>query len=156
MKKEKTAILGFGNPVRADDGVGVYVAQELAQEINNDEVQVFDMGTSAFEVLYKLQGHDQLILVDAVINSGEPEGTLFNLPADAIKAEINDDPMLFLHGLKWDQALSYAKKILGDEYPEKVEVYLIAIDNTAFNVGMSQSVKDGALKLIDIIKKRFN
>ncbi|MEL6968786.1 MAG: hydrogenase maturation protease [Bacteroidota bacterium] len=154
---KNTAVLGFGNPVRADDGVGIYVVQQLQEQLGEREnLSVFDMGTAAFEVLFKLKGHDRIILVDAVINSEEPVGTAFRLPAEAVEAEIEDDPLVFLHGLKWHQALSYARKMLGDEYPEEVIVYLIAIDSTRFNVGMTDEAKAGGDKVVQFLLEELN
>ncbi len=154
---KQTAVLGFGNPVREDDGVGIYVIDELKKELGDQEnLSIFDMGTSAFEVLFKLKGHDRIILVDAVINTGEAVGTIYKLPASAIESEIKDDPMVFLHSLKWDQALSYAKKMLGDDYPENIEVYLIAIDSTKFNVGMTAEGKAGGDKIVKILLEELS
>ncbi|MEL6720499.1 MAG: hydrogenase maturation protease [Bacteroidota bacterium] len=149
---KKTAVLGFGNPVRADDGVGIYVIDELKKQLeDNEKISVFDMGTSAFEVLFKLKGHEKIILVDAVVNTGEVVGTTYKLPASAVEAEIEDDPMVFLHSLKWSQALSYAKKMLQDEYPDDIDVYLIAIDSTKFNVGMTEEAKQGGDKIVNLL-----
>lgn len=154
---QKTAVLGFGNPVRADDGVGIYVIDQLKERLEeNEHLSIFDMGTSAFEVLFKLKGHDRIILIDAVINTGEPVGTTYKLPASEVEGQIEDDPMVFLHGLKWNQALSYARKMLGTDYPENIEVYLIAIDSTKFNVGMTDKGKAGADKIIDILVKELS
>lgn len=156
MKNEKAAVLGFGNPVRQDDGVGVYVVQRLKDALNEvASVSIFDMGTSAFETLFKIKGHDHVILVDAVINSEQEVGTLFKMPADEIEASIQDDPMVFLHGLKWDQALSYARKMLGDDYPERIDVYLIAISDTQFNIGMSDAARAGGDRLVSILKEEL-
>ncbi len=154
---KKTAVLGFGNPVRADDGVGIYVIDQLKKQLGSQEnLSIFDMGTSAFEVLFKLKGHDRIILVDAVINTGEPVGTIYKLPASEIESEIKDDPMVFLHSLKWDQALSYAKKMLRDDYPEDIEVYLIAIDSTKFNVGMTPEGTAGADKIVKLLLEELS
>lgn len=149
--------MGFGNPCRSDDGVGCYVIEELKKQIgeDNEEISIFDMGTSAFEVLFNLKGHDRIIIVDAVVNSGEADGTLYKLPASEINAAIQDDPMVFLHSLKWDQALSYAKKILTDEYPENIEVYLIAVSNLKLDIQLSEPVKNAGDKVIDIILKEL-
>lgn len=151
----KTAILGFGNPVRSDDAIGVYVVNELQKKMQHrEDVTVFDMGTSAFETLFKLKGHQRIIIVDGVINSGEADGTLFCLPASEIQAQIQNDPMLFLHGMKWDQALSYAKKMMGDEFPEQfIKVYLVAISEIKINMELSDVVKAAGDKLIDTIIK---
>ncbi|MEZ4931340.1 MAG: hydrogenase maturation protease [Saprospiraceae bacterium] len=154
---EKIAILGFGNPVREDDGVGIYIIEKFKENIGLAEnISIFDMGTSAFEVLFKLKGHDHIILVDAVINSGEPVGSIFKLPASEINAQIQDDPMVFLHSLKWDQALSYAKKMLGEDYPQNIEVYLIAIDDTRFNVGMTDAAIKGGDKVVKLLLDELN
>ena len=145
----KTAIMGFGNPVRSDDAIGIYVIEELRKRLANSTlVNIFDMGTAAFEVLFGLKGHDKIILIDAVINTNEPVGTLFKVPAEEVLRAPQDDPMVFLHGMKWDQALSYAKKILGDEYPEDISVYLIAIDNTKLEVDLSEEVKIAGDKVV--------
>ena len=145
----KTAIMGFGNPVRSDDAVGIYVIEELQKTIGNtDVISIFDMGTAAFEVLFKLKGHHKIIMVDAVINTNEPVGTLFKVPAEEVLRAPQDDPLVFLHGMKWDQALSYAKKILGDDYPDDISVYLIAIDNTKLEVDLSEVVKQAGDKVV--------
>ncbi|HOY05432.1 MAG TPA: hydrogenase maturation protease [Saprospiraceae bacterium] len=150
---KNTAILGFGNPVRSDDGVGCMVIDELKKRLGETPpgVSLIDMGTSAFEVLFQLKGHERIILVDGVINTNEPDGTLYRLPASAVDAAIQDDPMVFLHSLKWDQALSYAKKILGAEYPEDISVYLISVTNTRLDLGISEVVLQAGLKVTDLI-----
>lgn len=144
--------MGFGNPVRSDDGIGCYVIDRLRAALGPvDHVSLFDMGTSAFEVLFQLQGHNRILIVDAVVNTGEVPGTLYKLPAEAVEAAIQDDPMVFLHSLKWDQALSYARKILRDDYPTDVQVYLIAVDNTRLDVDLSEPVKAAGDKVVELI-----
>ena len=129
------------------------MVNELQKHLkDNESISVFDMGTSAFEILFKLKGHQRIIIVDGVINSGEADGTLFCLPASEINAQIQDDPLVFLHGMKWDQALSYAKKLMGDEFSEtKILVYLVAISEIKINMELSDTVKAAGDKLIETI-----
>lgn len=148
----KTAIMGFGNPVRSDDAIGIYVIEELKKIIgDNDNISILDMGTAAFEVLFGLKGHQKIVLVDAVINSNEPVGTLFKVPAEEVMRAPQDDPLVFLHGMKWDQALSYAKKILQEEYPDDIQVYLIAVENTRLEVELSKEVQEAGDKVVQHI-----
>jgi hydrogenase maturation protease len=148
----KTAIMGFGNPVRSDDAIGCYVIEQLQKKgIASEAVTLLDMGTGAFEVLFKLQGHQRIIIVDAVINTGDPVGSLYKVPAEEIDAAIIDDPMVFLHSIKWDQALSYAKKILREDYPNDISVYLIAVDNTRIEIELSEVVQVAGDKVVDYI-----
>ncbi len=153
----KTAIMGFGNPVRSDDAIGIYVIEQLKKTLEEKEdISIFDRGTSAFEVLFGLKGHDKIILVDAAMNTSEPVGTLFKVPAEEVLRAPQNDPMVFLHGMKWDQALSYAKKILQNEYPEDIQVYLIAIENTKLEVDLSEAVREAGDKVVSHILEDLN
>lgn len=149
--------MGFGNPCRSDDAVGIYVIEQLKKLFELDEdINVFDMGTGAFEVLFKLKGHSKIILADAVINTGEPPGTLYKVPAEEILRTPVDDPMVFLHSLKWDQALSYAKKILQEDYPKDIQVYLIAIDDTKLEMHLSEPVRLAGDKVVALIQEELS
>ena len=149
--------MGFGNPVRSDDGIGCYVIAQLKKLMGEDSaVTILDMGTSAFEVLYQLKGHHRILIVDAVINTGEPVGTLYKVPAAEVMSAPQEDPMVFLHSLKWDQALSYAKRMLGDEYPDDIQVYLIAVDNTRLEVELSQPVQEAGDKVVELMMQELN
>lgn len=152
----RTAIMGFGNPCRSDDAVGIYVIDELKKIWGNQpNIALLDMGTGAFEVLFQLKGHQKIILVDAVINTGEAPGTLYKVPAAEVAAAPQDDPMVFLHSIKWDQALSYAKKILREEYPEDITVFLIAIDDTKLEMALSETVREAGNKVVQLIQQEL-
>ncbi len=156
-EQQPIAILGFGNPVREDDGAGIHVIELLKEALgSNPQIAIYDMGTAAFEVLFRLQAHEHIIIVDAVINSGEAPGTIFRLPAHAIEAHIQDDPLVFLHQLKWDQALSYTKKILGDTFEQKqIDVWLIAIEHTRFNLEMSPTIRTACKRVAQHIMEQL-
>jgi len=126
--------------------------EELQKKIgDNASISIFDMGTAAFEVLFGLKGHQKIILVDAVINSNEKVGTLFKVPAEEVLQTPEENPMVFLHSMKWSQALSYAKKILQDEYPDDIQVYLIAVENTKLDVDLSKKVQEAGDKVVNLI-----
>ncbi len=148
--------MGFGNPCRSDDAIGLYVVEELKKIFSdNEQISIFDMGTGAFEVLFKLKDHAAIILVDAVINTGDAPGTLYKVPAEEVLRAPIDDPMVFLHSLKWDQALSYAKKILQNDYPANIQVYLIAVDDTRIEINLSEPVRLAGDKVIHLIKNEL-
>jgi hydrogenase maturation protease len=150
------AIMGFGNPCRSDDAIGIYVMDELKKRVGESPgISLFDMGTGAFEVLFKLKGHRTIILVDAVVNTGEAPGTLYKVPAEEVAAAPQDDPMVFLHSIKWDQALSYAKKILRDEYPNDITVFLIAIDDTRLEMRLSDAVRQAGNQVVQLIEQEL-
>jgi hydrogenase maturation protease len=58
-------ILGLGNPVQGDDGVGCRVAQELEQRALPDNVEVLEGGTPGIGLLNLIEGRARVIIVDA-------------------------------------------------------------------------------------------
>jgi len=72
-------VLGIGNLVMSDDGVGVIVAQKLQQSYRfPDNVEVMDGGTLGLDLLPKLENISHLILIDAV-ETGKKAGTCIRL-----------------------------------------------------------------------------
>jgi hydrogenase maturation protease len=69
----KVLVLGIGNLVMSDDGVGVKVVQQLQREyFFGENVEIMDGGTLGLDLLPKLEGIDHLIVVDAVETGREP------------------------------------------------------------------------------------
>jgi hydrogenase maturation protease len=69
----KVLVLGIGNLVMSDDGVGVKVIQHLQREYGFAEnVEIMDGGTLGLDLLPKLEGIDHLIVVDAVETGRKP------------------------------------------------------------------------------------
>ncbi len=77
-KVDKILILGIGNTLLADEGVGVHVANHLSQKKLPDHVEVVDGGTGSFALLGIMQSADRVILIDATID-GEKPGTIKRL-----------------------------------------------------------------------------
>ncbi|MEM8560572.1 MAG: hydrogenase maturation protease, partial [Bacteroidota bacterium] len=98
-----------------------------------------------------LRGHDRLRFVDAALNTGHPVGTVFKVPAEQLEREVNSDPLVFLHVLKWNQALSYARQILREQYPDDVEVYLVAIENTGLDAEMSPAAETAVDRVVEAL-----
>lgn len=83
---EKTLILGVGNLLMSDDGVGVHVVQRLAaSRVLPDEVQAVDGGTCGLDLLQYFEGVDHLIVVDAA-NLNRPPGSIQRLMGEQVPA----------------------------------------------------------------------
>ena len=69
----KTLVLGIGNPLMQDDGVGVYAVQRL-QTLYPDlpQVEFVDGGTLSFSLIGEIEGATNLIVIDAAQFSNEP------------------------------------------------------------------------------------
>ena len=77
-------VLGIGNTVMSDDGVGVKVVQSLQEQYRfPDHVELLDGGTLGLDLLPKLEGISRLIIVDAV-ETGSAPGTCVRLSGDEL------------------------------------------------------------------------
>jgi hydrogenase maturation protease len=82
----KTLVLGVGNKLLSDEGVGVHVVERLAAGFGiPKEVQLLDGGTLGMDLLYYLEGIENLLLVDAVETHKEP-GTMIRLEGEEVPA----------------------------------------------------------------------
>lgn len=77
-------LLGVGNVLMADEGLGVHVVNELEKRfVFPENVRCVDGGTSTNELLGDLENLDQLIVIDAV-RAGKPPGTMVRLEGSAV------------------------------------------------------------------------
>lgn len=65
----KILVLGVGNYLMGDEGVGVHVATKLQKMNLSPEVTVMDGGTGGFHLLEHLETHEKVILIDATMDA---------------------------------------------------------------------------------------
>lgn len=96
----KVLVLGIGNLVMSDDGVGVKVVHRLQKEYwFADQVEIMDGGTLGLDLLPKLEGIDRLIIVDAVETGMEP-GTCIRLSGEELPIALETKVSPHQMGLK--------------------------------------------------------
>jgi hydrogenase maturation protease len=96
----KFLVLGIGNLVMSDDGVGVKVVQRLQREYHFAEiVEIMDGGTLGLDLLPKLEGVERLIVVDAVETGGKP-GTCVRLAGEELPIALETKVSPHQMGLK--------------------------------------------------------
>ena len=80
------AIFGLGNPLMADEGVGVKVIEALSRRGDlPEEVELIDLGTGGWRVLHETAGRRVLIFVDCAL-MGEPPGTMRRFRPDQVRS----------------------------------------------------------------------
>jgi hydrogenase maturation protease len=68
----KLLVLGIGNYLMGDEGIGVHIAQRLSNESLPENIDVIDGGTGGFHLLAYFENYDHLILVDATLDGNTP------------------------------------------------------------------------------------
>lgn len=137
-------VIGCGNLMRRDDGVGVIVAQRLMDRLRAQPVpgvQAFDCGTAGFEVMRRARGSRALCVVDAS-QSGAPAGSIHELSGDALATR--ELPQVNLHEFRWDYALAVGRALYKDEFPKDVRVILVEAAELGHGEGLSPQVVQAA------------
>ena len=114
-KYDRVAVVGVGNLLLRDEGIGVHVCHALQELDLPDRVEIIDGGTSP-EALAYLEPADKLIIIDAVKAGGKP-GTIYRFHPDDLMPE--NEGMTSLHELGLMSSLKMMS-LMGNKHKEVV------------------------------------
>ena len=142
-----TLVLGMGNPILSDDGLGLEVARRLRRLPMPDGVEIAESEVAGLRLLELLRGYRKAILVDA-LKTGRPAGEIVRLDA-------ND----FRGGHRWGSAHSIhlgTALELGDELgyamPTECVVYAVEADDVeTFGEELCPAVAEAAGTVVGLV-----
>jgi hydrogenase maturation protease len=106
---KRVLVIGVGNTLRGDDGIGVHVARALASLPLPEHVEVFDGGTEGLSMLFEMQRADRVILIDAA-DMRKPPGEARTLDSvlleDSTKVRFSS-----LHGIGVAEVLALGRAV---------------------------------------------
>ncbi len=137
----RVIILGMGNELRGDDGIGPMVIKSLKKEIRDPDVEIIDCGVVPENFLSKIESFKpgKVIIIDAIDANKKP-GTVH-----IIKELSNNQLALSTHRVPLSIMVEYLKK------NAKVEVVLIGVQvkNTEFGSEMSNEVRAAVKEIVN-------
>ncbi len=76
-------ILGIGNTLRCDDGLGVFIVRQMEESGSPlpEGVDLLDGGTAGFDLLGLIDGYDKIVIVDALRTDDKP-GSVYRFSPD--------------------------------------------------------------------------
>ena len=150
----KTIILGLGNPILSDDGVGNRVAQELEDKLaQRQDVAVMETSLSGLSLIDLLAGYDKAIIVDAIQTKEGAVGQIYRLAPEAFN---NTRHASSPHDVNFATALELGSK-LGIAMPKQIVVYAIEVaDTNTFGEEFTPKVKRAIPKCVEHIIKELN
>jgi hydrogenase maturation protease len=137
-------VLGLGNLLLCDDGVGVHAIQSLQSDprVPPDAV-LMDGGTQGLSLLPHISGFRRLLVIDAV-DVGEEPGALIRLEGAAVD-NLPGKPSVHQLGFA---DLVVAMKLLG-EPPEEIVVLGVQPQSSQWSTELSPTVQDRLVQLVD-------
>lgn len=154
--KKETLILGVGNPLRRDDGIGSKVIRLLKQNRANKksryklsaDIDLLDGGSDGLGLIEYLKEYKKVIIIDAVEMKLAPGTIRVFTPREAVMTIKTDS--LSTHGFGIAELIKLAKEL--DINPELIIVG-VQPEDVSFGEKLSYSVASVLDKLIKIILK---
>ena len=139
MKAEKeTLVLGVGNLLLKDEGVGIHVIKALENEKLPAHVHLMDGGTGGLHLLSWLQGYDRIIMIDATLDNNPPYATDF-------------PPLMSAHEIGLKDMID--AMILTDDLPETHLIVISALNINEVGMDLTPEVKAAVPKVIRMIQE---
>jgi hydrogenase maturation protease len=152
----KTLILGMGNTLLCDDGIGIIVKRYLEKNLSTlDNVEFRETSWGGFKIIDLLGGFDYAIVIDSIKTGNKPQGYIHRLnPNDLL-------PTLRLnsyHDINFITALKLAE-IFHAKMPEHIDIFAIEVENTdiiaeSIVPEIWDSIKRCSLEVIRVLKER--
>ena len=143
--KVRLAIVGVGNMLLKDEGIGVHTARALQQIDIPQGTKIIDGGTSP-DLPYYLKDVDKLIIIDAVKAGGQP-GTIYRFHPNDLNIE--SEGAISVHELSVEQSLR-TMRLMGREPKETV---IIGIEPKEIDWGteLSAELQQKIPEIINIV-----
>ena len=121
--KSRTLVLGIGNPILHDDGIGPLVVNQVEKRFHGTGVDFLSTNLSGVQLMDLLTGYDSLVIVDA-IQRGEKPGTIRWLKSGDFKS--GESGYHSQHRVGILQALELARE-MGQSVPAEIDIMAIEV-----------------------------
>ena len=147
-KTQHLLIIGLGNPILGDDGVGWCIADEIQKRLSkkpldNDspiKVEITKLSLGGLSLMEAMIGYDKVILIDAVTTGKKPIGTITISSIDELPNQ-NLGHLSSAHDTSLQHALRIGKS-LGAKLPDQIIIVGIeAIMDYDFKEELSEPIK---------------
>lgn len=151
-KKEKkpVVILGAGNILLRDEGVGVHVVRALRKEELPPGVEVYEGGTAGIDLLEVISRAGRLIIVDAV-DAGQEAGAVFRFRPEDVESRLREH-RTSLHQIDLMDTLKIARFL--DCCPETV-IIGIQPGEIAWGMELSPALAEKLPAVVDLVKEEI-
>ena len=121
---KETIVVGLGNPLMADEGIGVVLVEELSKlaaagELASENVEYYDGGCGGMYLLHTIAGRKKAVLIDCCIMGTDP-GTIRRFTPDDVNS-VKQMAHLSLHEVDILKVLELAKQI--GQCPDEIVIF---------------------------------
>ena len=153
MTTHKIVIIGIGNMLRSDDGLGFHIIKELQKYNLPPDVKLVERDVLDFQILNVMKNARKVIFVDVVQNNGKP-GEIYYLDLTQINTENAEDlRILNIHNLGLEKFLLFCKIMRVS--PPRILLIGCEPKNLEMGLELSKEVREAIPKIIKLILKEL-
>jgi hydrogenase maturation protease len=152
---KQTIVIGIGNTLLGDEGVGVHALNRLRLENLPKSVQLIEGGVGGIALLDHIKGIDVAIFIDAV--AGDRPGRIHRLTERDLDTKVKTQlrPMS-LHDVGLAEMLKIGKTVFPDEMPNEIIIYGVEIkEPIVYSDMLSKEVNDSMNKIVKMIAEEL-
>ena len=144
---KRITILGIGNTLFSDEGVGIHLLPLLEEALKEDEnIEIIEGLTDGMKLLGPVEDAENLIIIDA-INSGKEGGTIIKLEGDEIPAYFGIK--MSIHQLGFQEVLFAAK--MRERYPKQIVMYGMQPTSLQLGIGLTETNQSMLNELANVV-----
>lgn len=149
QEKQKIKVLGAGNYLMADDGVGIHILEKLEQSVIPD-VELENAGVGGLSILDLIEDADDVIIVDAVRGGGGVPGSIYKFTdKDLPPAQLF---MMSLHDLNLVDTLALGHQIQPELMPDNITIIGVEVERVeGICTELSPRVKAAADQVVTMV-----
>ncbi len=149
----KTLVLGLGNPILTDDGVGHLVAKEIRDRVDRREVTIIETSLAGLGLLDLLAGYDKAIIIDSIQTVGGKAGQVYRLESGALNATRH---CISTHDVNLATALELGNR-LGMPLPRQIDIFAIEVaDTSTFSEECTPKVREAIPVCVEMVIRELN
>jgi hydrogenase maturation protease len=140
MKSEGTAlILGIGNEILTDDGIGIKLTYDLKSKFNKSSFDFKTASCGGLEIVEMMNGYKHVIIIDAIKTMYGKPGIVYHFTLDHFRQSMH---VSNFHDISFLTAMEFGRKS-GLKLPQQVDILAVEIiEDLVFSNELSPEIKE--------------
>ena len=150
----RTIVLGVGNQILGDDGVGVHIANEVKKQNKNPNVTIDEAITGGMNLLDLILGYDKAIIIDAIKSDKKNHGEVKKIYLSDFNTMHSCNP----HDVSLVEAIEMAKKMGEEKIPKEIIIIGVMLKEIPCEFGekLSSEISAAVPKAVEMTLNEIN
>jgi hydrogenase maturation protease len=147
--RTKALILGIGNTIRGDDGVGIYIAANLKKQLVSVDIDVMETHEAGINLLELIAGYQKIVIIDSIKSYNGKPGSVYRFGRDDFRTQ---KTFFSSHQIGLSALFDIAERT-SRELSKDITIYGVEVEkNDVFSEEITDKVKKSIPKVVKRVK----